>query len=291
MGRLEEMTQAFGANVGESMGEGRHAVHRVPTAEVPARLRGVSKSKNAAEVPVDRIVPDPDQPREEFDEESLARLAESLRAKGQLQPIRVYWSEGQGAYVIICGERRWRAAKQAGLTTMTCVVMDSPASREERLILQLIENCCREDLQPIERAKAFKALVDRNGWSVRRVADEVSCSHVSVVRALALLDLPEAVQEQVERGDLPPATAYEIAKADRDTQEELARSAVDDGLTRSEVAEVVQAVRARRPTPARRPDPVIVDLADCVVTVRWKRASATTAAAALREAAERVDAA
>ncbi|MBV8236445.1 MAG: chromosome partitioning protein ParB, partial [Acidimicrobiia bacterium] len=73
MGRLEEMTRTLGANVGESMGEGRHAVHRVPTAEVPARLRGVAKSRNAAEIPVDRIMPDPDQPREQFDEESLGR--------------------------------------------------------------------------------------------------------------------------------------------------------------------------------------------------------------------------
>ena len=90
--------------------------------------------------------------------------------------------------------------------------MDAPASAEELLILQLIENCCREDLQPIENAKAFKALMDQNGWGVRRVAEEVGCSHVSVVRALALLDLPEAVQEHVAEGNLSPATAYELSK-------------------------------------------------------------------------------
>jgi ParB family chromosome partitioning protein len=289
MGRLEEMTRTLGANVGESMGEGRHAVHRVPTAEVPARLQGVSKTKNAAEIPVDRIVPDPDQPREEFDREAIDRLAESLRAKGQLQPIRVYWSEGQGAYVIACGERRWRAAVQAGLSTMSCVVMDAPASPEDMLVLQLIENCCREDLQPIERARAFKTLVARNGWSVRRVADEVSCSHVSVVRALSLLDMPESVQEQVAEGNLSPATAYEVSKLpDPGTQAEVARAVVEDGLTRGEVAEVVRAVRAKRPNPTRRPDPVVVDLGDCTVTVRWKRASATTVADALREALAKV---
>ncbi|MBV8609900.1 MAG: ParB/RepB/Spo0J family partition protein [Singulisphaera sp.] len=292
MGRLEEMTRTLGANVGESMGEGRHAVHRVPTAEVPARLRGVAKSRNAAEIPVDRIVPDPDQPREQFDEESLGRLAESMKSKGQLQPIRVHWSEERGAYVIVCGERRWRAAVQAGLSALTCIVMDAPASQEELLVLQLIENCCREDLQPIERARAFKSLAERNGWSVRRVADEVGCSHVSVVRAMSLLDMPESVQERVAEGDLPPATAYEISKVeDRDAQEELARAIVDEKLTRSEVAEVVRSVRARRPAPSRRPDPVVVDLGDITITVRWKRFSETTVAEALREALAQVDAA
>ena len=104
-------------------------MHRCIAAAAPAgpdRLQGVARSKNAAEIPVDRIGPDPDQPREEFDAEALGRLAESLKTRGQLQPIRVRWDEEQGAYVIVCGERRWRAAELAGLPTMSCVIVDGP---------------------------------------------------------------------------------------------------------------------------------------------------------------------
>ena len=81
----------------------------------PAHLDGVTRAKNAASIPVEKIDRDPDQPREEFDAEALGRLAESLKARGQLQPIRVRWDEGRGVYVIVCGERRWRAARMAGL--------------------------------------------------------------------------------------------------------------------------------------------------------------------------------
>ena len=125
----------------------------------------MAKSKDAVEIPLDKIVPDPDQPREEFDPEALERLAESLKTRGQLQPIRVRWDEAQGKYVIICGERRWRAARMAGLATMSCVVSEGPIDAGELLALQLIENCLREDLRPIEQARAFKSLMDRNGWS------------------------------------------------------------------------------------------------------------------------------
>ena len=162
----------------------------------------MAKSKNAIEVPLDKIVPDPDQPREEFEPESLERLAESLKTRGQLQPIRVRWDEAQGKYVLICGERRWRAARIAGIATMSCVVSEGPIDAGELLALQLVENCLREDLRPIEQAKAFKSLMDRNGWSGNQAAKALGIAQPTVVRALALLDLPEPVQDQVEQGTL-----------------------------------------------------------------------------------------
>ena len=158
MSKLDELRRLAGGNAAESMGTpGAPSMQRAspppPTgnAAPPDRLRGVARSKNAAEIPVDRIGPDPAQPREEFEPEALARLTESLREKGQLQPIRVRWDEGAGAYVIICGERRWRAATQAGLTTMQCIIAEAPTDAGELLALQLIENCVREDIRPIER--------------------------------------------------------------------------------------------------------------------------------------------
>ncbi len=250
MSKLDELMKASRAVASESMGVPRpapmHGASPSPAGQVPERLRGVVRSKNAADVPVDRIGPDPGQPREEFDPEALERLAESLKAKGQLQPIRVRWDEGRGAYVIICGERRWRAAQRAGLQTMSCVIVDGPIDAGELLALQMIENCVREDLQPIEQARAFRALIDRNGWSARQVARELGIVQSNVVRALALLDLPVAVQDQVEQGSLPPATAYEVSKLDDpEAQSEVAARVVAEGLSRAETVEAVKKAAGR----------------------------------------------
>jgi ParB family transcriptional regulator, chromosome partitioning protein len=251
MAKLDELMKASRAVAAESMGSPRssapmHGASPPPVAQTPERLKGVARSKNAAEIPVDRIGPDPDQPREEFDEDALDRLAESLKAKGQLQPIRVRWSEERGQYVIICGERRWWAAQRAGLETMSSVIVEGPIGAGELLALQMIENCVREDLQPIEQARAFRSLIDLNGWSARQVARELGIVQSNVVRALALLDLPAAVQEQVEQGALPPATAYEVSKLeDPDAQAEVAARVVAEGLSRAETVEAVKRAASR----------------------------------------------
>lgn len=252
MGKLENMMRGVGANVGESMGEGRAGgmVSRAPAAPfggVPARLQGVAKVPGAAEIPVEKIQADADQPREEFDEESLERLAESLKTRGQLQPIRVRWDEGRGAYVILCGERRWRAAAKAGIRTMTCVVQEGAITPGELLTLQLVENLMREDLRPLEQAKAFRGLMGFNGWSIRQLARELAIDHSGVIRALALLDLPASIQDQVEAGSLPPATAYEVSKiVDPAAQSDLAARVVTEGLSRAETVEVVRRAPGRK---------------------------------------------
>jgi ParB family chromosome partitioning protein len=255
MGKLDEIRQ-FRENIVESMGASRpraavnqsDAVIPPPTpASSRDRLDGLARSKNAAEIPLDRIEPDPDQPREEFDEESLQRLAESLKTKGQLQPIRVRWDEGRMVYVIICGERRWRAAKLAGLATITAMIVDGPIDPAELLAFQLIENCLRDDLRPIEQARALKQLMDRNGWSTRQLARELALSQSHVVRALTLLELPIEVQEQVEQGALPASTAAEIAKLDNPTdQAEVAARVVGEKLTRDQVVDAVKTRTGRK---------------------------------------------
>jgi ParB family transcriptional regulator, chromosome partitioning protein len=267
------------ANVRESMGDFGGTVHRAPTAgprATPAHLLGVIRSKDVSLIEVDRIIRDPGQPREEFNEEALGRLAESLRARGQLQPIRVRWDEGQGAYVVLVGERRWRAARMAGLASLSCVVVDGPMDPDEILAIQMVENAVREDLTPIEQAHAYRRLIDAKGWSVRQLAAELAVHHAQVVRALALLELPAEVQDRVEQGGLSPAAAYEIGKLeDPAAQATLAEAAVDQKLTRSEVLEAVKAVRARRPAAVARPEPVTIDLGDGLVSVKWKKAGAT----------------
>lgn len=257
MGKLDELRRTAGANVTES------ASKRDPSAVTPAlpslttaRMAGTARSKNAMEIELARIVPDPDQPREEFDQAALERLADSLKTRGQLQPVRVRWDEEQGTYILICGERRWRAARMAGLATLTCIVADGTPDAGELLALQLIENCVREDLAPIEQAKAYRALMNRMAWSGNRLAQELGINQTSVVHALALLELPAAVQEHIEAGELAPSTAYQISKvADPETQAELAARVVAERLTRSETAAAVKRAgkgRGAKSKPARK---------------------------------------
>jgi ParB family chromosome partitioning protein len=234
MGKVDELSKRLGAKTLESIGVGLSPWNTggaggASALSVPARLQGVNKARNANEIPVERIHRDPNQPREEFDEEALARLAESLRTRGQLQPIRVRWDEAQGVYLIVCGERRWRAARMAGLATVTAIVAEGEIPPAELLAMQLVENCLREDLRPVEQARAYRSLMDANGWSIRQLAGELALDHSGVAKTLALLELPGPVQQEVDRGGLPPAAGYELSKLDDPAaQEELGRRAVEE---------------------------------------------------------------
>jgi ParB family chromosome partitioning protein len=256
MGKLDELKRAGLNNAFESMG----AFSTSPSQGVappplpsgllhgttPARLEGVVRAKDVCSIPIEKIDRDPSQPREEFDEESLSRLSESLKARGQLQPVRVRWDDSRGVYTLIVGERRWRAARMAGLATLSCVVMEGSIEPGELLAIQLVENAVREDLRPIEQARAYQRLIEAKNWSARQLARELAIDHTGVARALALLELPSPVQERVEQGGLSPSTAYEIAKIDDPTtQTELAARVVAEGMTRSETAAAVK--RASKP--------------------------------------------
>jgi ParB family transcriptional regulator, chromosome partitioning protein len=248
MSKLDALKRSAGGNVAESASrrDGPSLPAAVSHGLNSARMAGVARSKSALEIPLEKIERDPAQPREEFDEEALGRLADSIRARGVLQPIRVRWSEDRGRYVLIAGERRWRAAQRAGLATMTAIVVEGETTPAELLAIQVTENLLREDLNPIERAKAFRTLMDLNGWSGNQLAKELGIAQSGIVQALALLDLPSPVQEQVEQGTLPPATAYEISKVeDPAAQAELATQVVEQGLSRAEAIEAVRRVTSR----------------------------------------------
>src|SRR3954453_19452616 len=258
MSKLDKLRQSGVVNAAESMGVGvpgraapgsaLHGATALGPAALPAQLQGVARNKDAAIIPTDKIGPDPDQPREEFDEDELRKLAESLRTRGQLQPITVYWDEGRGLYVIVCGERRWRAAKLAGISTMTATVLTRAPEAGERLALQCIENLLRSDLRPVEEAKAYRQLMSLNGWNAAQLSRELAVSESKVTRAMALLELPESVQTHVEGGTLPPATAYEISKLeDEEAQAALAARVVREKLSRQDTA---RAVRERKQTDA-----------------------------------------
>lgn len=255
MSKQDKIMSRFGSNLAESMGAGRVArpsggLHSATAPAGPSRHDGAGRLKSGAEINLDRIAPDPNQPRTKFEPDAIARLAESLKTHGQIQPITVRWSDGMGCYLIVSGERRWRAANLAGLATMAAVVLDNEPDESRILEIQLVENCLREDLAPIERAWAFKTLIDRNGWNGAKLADVLHVDPSSVTRALALLDLPCTVQDAVTSGSLAPSVAYEIGKAPTpEAQAELAALAVAGNLSRSEV---VDAVRERSTRPKGR---------------------------------------
>lgn len=229
----------------ESMGMRQHDT-RPQLSPVPnAKDIGRRALRNFGTLSITNVIPDPDQPRTEFSEEEIEQLAQSIREQGQLHPIRVRWSDTHGKWVIISGERRYRATKQAGLETIECRFHDGELTKTEVLEQQLIENLLRSDLRPLEEAKAFQQLIDLNGWTGKELSAAIHVTQSRITRALSLLKLPADIQAQVESGDLAPSVAYELSKLPDDAQrrEALALSQAS-GLTRDEVS---TAVRQQKP--------------------------------------------
>ncbi len=251
MSGIEKLKARLGGNIRESMSVESATL---PGGAIPAaggvlgggaKFKGAARVKDALAIRLDQIVPDPDQPRKEFDQGSIDDLAASLNSRGQLQPIRVRWEETTERWVVIAGERRYRAALRAGLPTLMCIEA-GPQTPEDILEDQLVENCLREDLRPIEQARAFRALIDCRGWSHRQLGEHLHVAHGTITRAVALLDLPTDVQGRVEGGDLSPSAAYQVSQIeDADAQRAVAERIVSEGLKRDEVIEIVRRATSR----------------------------------------------
>jgi ParB family chromosome partitioning protein len=178
-------------------------------------------------VPLELIKPNPRQPRREFDEGGLVALAGSLRERGVLQPVLVRPVHG-GTYELIAGERRWRAAAVAGLETVPALVR--PHDDAESLELALIENMAREDLNPVEEARACSLLVEELGLTREDVGRRVGRSRVAVSNLLRLLDLPDEVLDLMAAGHLTEGHGRALlTAADHDDRRRLARAAVQQG--------------------------------------------------------------
>jgi ParB family transcriptional regulator, chromosome partitioning protein len=248
MAKLDDLIKNQGGNIAESIGQGRQGTPAAspPRREIPKKQQGVRRV-DLMEIEVDRIYPDPDQPRKEFAGESIDRMAESLKARGQIQPIMVRWCAGSERWLIVSGERRWRGAMQAELKTMKAVVRDERPDSGSILVDQLVENLVREDLSPLEQAQAFRRVLAAEGWSGNRLAQELGIKQSRVVEALALLELSGPIRERIELEEIPASTAYEFSKiADPAIQEELATRSIDEGWTREEVREEVRKVTAKK---------------------------------------------
>jgi ParB family chromosome partitioning protein len=179
------------------------------------------------ELPIGLIKPNPKQPRTNFDPEALAGLADSIESSGIVQPLLVRPLH-DGGYELIAGERRWRAAQKAGLEKVPAIVRDS--EHAERLQVALIENMVREDLNPVEEARACAALVDELGLSKEDLARRVGRSRPAVSNLIRLLDLPDETLRLLESGELSEGHGRALlAASGNDVRRRLARAAVDGG--------------------------------------------------------------
>src|SRR5688500_484225 len=196
------------------MGRGLAAILSTAPAEAGAELR---------ELPVDLIAPNPQQPRRTFEEEPLVALADSLKHRGVLQPVLVRPVPG-GTYELIAGERRWRAARRAGLDSVPAMVRPHDAAGP--LELALIESMAREDLSPLEEARAVAALVEELGLTREDVGRRVGRSRVAISNLLRLLELPDEALALIEDGTLSQGHGRALLMApDHDTRRRLARDA------------------------------------------------------------------
>jgi ParB family chromosome partitioning protein len=199
------------------------------------------RSRSVGDIHPSEVIPDPEQPRKNFSEEELDQLSADIKKRGQLQPIRVRWSGSHGKWLIIAGERRWRAITKAGLDRVTCVFIDREMTESDIRAEQLVENLLREDLNGMEQAKSFRALMDINGWNATQLAEGINVSKGKVSKALSLLKLPEELQERITSGEISPSTAYELAKVkDKKQQQVLADKAATGELSQPQAAKVVK---------------------------------------------------
>jgi ParB family chromosome partitioning protein len=222
-------------------GLGRGLGALIPTGTVAEQAGGL------ADIPIAEIRPNPQQPREHFDEEALAALADSIREVGMLQPVLVRAAES-GGYELIAGERRWRAARRIGLQTVPAMVRVA----DDAAMLQhaIVENIQREELNPLEEAAAFQQLIEDFSLTHEDVATRVAKSRATITNTLRLLQLPPAIQRSLKDGTIRMGHARALlGTPDRAFQEQLARRIVAEDLS---VRAVEEAIRNRGDAPTAK---------------------------------------
>lgn len=209
---------------------------------------GVADLANAKEIRLDRIEPDPDQPRRTFDPDRLSELAESIRREGLLQPIAVRYDAERNVYVVIHGERRFRAHQALGLATIAAIVREVP--EERRLVQQLMENIVRDDLNAVDRAAALRALKAHLGdppWE--SVADAVGIRRSRLFQLLGTEKLPEAAREDIRSGRMNEKQSRALQGLPGPHQEALRGAIVEDGIPAADALRIARGLK-REPADA-----------------------------------------
>jgi ParB family chromosome partitioning protein len=192
-------------------------------------LIGGAHEPELVHLPVEAVHPNPRQPRRRFDAEATSALADSIKSQGVIQPVLVR-PRIAGGYELIAGERRWRAAQAAGAPTLPALVRET--DDRDTLLLGLVENVAREQLSPVEEARAYALLIDEFDLGLGEIAERVGRSKPAVSNRIRLLELPEDVLGLVERGDLTEGHARAVlAVPDNEGRRRLAREIVTKGLS------------------------------------------------------------
>ena len=211
---------------------------------------GILKEERFLDIAIDRLKPNPLQPRKKWNPESLAELAQSIRETGILQPVVVVPDEEN--YKIIVGERRWRAAKKIGLQTIPVLIRNLTEAQQHEAML--IENLQREDLNPIEIAKAYQKMTQDFSCTQEDVAKKVGKDRVSVANTLRLLKLPDEIQELIQDGKLSMGHARALIPVENpERQQSMAKQIVKDNLSVREVEKWVRRLQAPTEKPAKAP--------------------------------------
>ena len=219
------------------------------------------------EIAIGEIDPNPDQPRRVFQEEAIAQLAQSIKDQGVLQPILVVPGE-HGRYRIVAGERRWRAARMAGLETVPCLVRDLDIVAQ--MEIALIENLQREDLNPIEVAQGIRSLMQHCGYTQEAVANRLSKSRPAVANLLRLLTLPEEISDMVRDGVLSAGHARVLAGLEDDKVKlALAKQSVESGWSVRQLEAAAAALKEEKPAKAKpKPRALPIELSELESRVR-----------------------
>lgn len=237
----------------KALGKGLGAI--ISTSATPVEDIERNLSEDAGRIinlPLDSVTPNPDQPRTHFDESEIQDLAASINSVGLLQPIIVR-KKDQG-YLVVAGERRLRACRLAGLKKIKAIVVQ--ADEERNLTLALIENIQRADLDPIEEARAYRALVDRFKLRQQDVAEKVGRDRATITNSLRLLNLPDEIQEGISDGSISTGHAKVILSVSgRSRQTDLFREIVKKGLSVRALEQIVKDRKAGNEDPEKRPAP------------------------------------
>jgi len=207
-------------------------------------------TEGSVSVKISEIEPNRDQPRKEFDSEALSELADSISQHGVLQPLLLR-PLLTGGYRIVAGERRWRAARMAGLTEVPAVVREM--SDTEEMLFALIENLQREDLTPLEEARGYLTLIEAQDFTQEEVSQAVGKSRPAVTNALRLLNLPEDIQQMLENGEITAGHARTLLSFKREEDMRLGAKRAKEGASVRELEALAKRLNQQKDAPEQKP--------------------------------------
>ena len=207
-------------------------------------------TEGAVSVKISEIEPNRDQPRKEFDSEALSELADSISQHGVLQPLLLR-PLLTGGYRIVAGERRWRAARMAGLTEVPAIIREM--SDAEEMLFALIENLQREDLTPLEEARGYRTLIESQDFTQEEVSKAVGKSRPAITNALRLLNLPEDIQGMLERGEITAGHARTLLSFKSQEDMRLGAQKAKDGASVRELEALAKRLNQQKDAPEQKP--------------------------------------